>query len=77
MVHRTYETIASGPVSFDITQLAQAWATGASPNHGIELDESAGKHVFATSEAYDVQERPSLDVCYVPSAAPRALMARR
>jgi hypothetical protein len=73
----TDEAVASGPVSFDITQLAQAWATGASPNHGIELDESAGKHVFATSEAYDVQERPSLDVCYVPSAAPRPLMARR
>lgn len=51
-------------VSFDITDLAQAWAEGAQPNHGILLRQDNANTAYATSEAEDPSDRPRLLICY-------------
>jgi hypothetical protein len=51
-------------VSFDLTELAQAWVEGREPNHGVLLRQDDSNTAFATSEAEDPSDRPRLLICY-------------
>lgn len=71
---------AAGWMSWNVTSLAQAWVSGASPNHGIallEASEVAGtRHVFVSSDSPQAALRPMLTVTYISIAgtAPPSLL---
>lgn len=55
----------AGPVSADITALAQAWVNGLSQNHGILLEQDpVGATRFWTSDDPDATEQPKLQICW-------------
>ncbi|WP_437521425.1 DNRLRE domain-containing protein [Sorangium sp. So ce726] len=53
--------------SADITALAQAWVSGESANHGVLLEEDPVQSTdYRSSEKPLIEQRPRLDLCYVP-----------
>lgn len=70
----SFDASGVGYHSLDITGLVQSWHSGAAPNHGILLEEDpVHQHTYVASEASDVEQRPSLYVCYgdaVPDPVP-------
>jgi cysteine-rich repeat protein len=54
----------NGYVNVDLTTRTQAWTSGATPNHGVLLDEPTQRATFGASEA-QAASRPTLTVCYV------------
>jgi len=57
---------ASGYRTVDVSQLAQGWVSGATPNYGIVLDDANPTLTrFAGSESPHAAQRPALTVCYV------------
>lgn len=59
-----------GPVSFDVTALADAWVNGAAPNNGVLLEHSGASSAFRSSETPGIVDRPAVDICYDPPTAP-------
>lgn len=61
--------VASGDGAFrsvDLLALAQGWVDGATPNHGVLLDEPASDRTnYRSSENVSAAERPKMEVCYV------------
>jgi hypothetical protein len=56
----------SGPVSFDLQALVQAWVSGAQPNFGVVLvGESSFVTTLQSSEAAALASRPKLELCYL------------
>jgi hypothetical protein len=61
----------AGPIAFELTDLVQAWASGASPNHGVLLEQAPGQATrFRTGKAGNPARRPRLEVCYTPAIQP-------
>lgn len=53
--------------SVDVTEYVQYWVYGYLPNDGFALaDAEGGLTTWNSSEAPNVADRPSLDVCYMP-----------
>lgn len=52
-----------GPLSFDVTALAQDWLDGTFPNDGMVLGQSSNSTVMESSEA--AAAMPSLTLCYL------------
>lgn len=55
----------TGPVSFDLAPLVQAWTSGAIVNEGIVLN-AVTNSTWSSSEDATAARRPRLDVCYLP-----------
>jgi hypothetical protein len=55
----------TGPVSFDIAPLVQAWTSGAVTNNGVVLNATTNS-TWSSSEEAVAAHRPSIDVCYLP-----------
>ena len=61
--------VLTGPITADITQLAQQWLAGTFPNHGLHLRQALTyTTTYPSSEDASVALRPRLDVCYVVPA---------
>jgi len=61
----SFDPIGVGSKSIDVTPLVQAWVSGAVPNHGLLLEEDPVMlHLFFSSDASQVAQRPALTVCY-------------
>lgn len=59
--------------SADITALAQGWVSGAVPNYGVLIEEDAVEETeYLSSETENVEDRPKLDLCYLPRSCPFA-----
>ena len=56
----------TGPISFSMASMVQAWVTG-STNNGIALL-APTNNTWSSSEAATAAQRPSLAVCYLPPA---------
>jgi hypothetical protein len=66
-VEATLGGTAAGVQTTDLTALVQAWVDGASPNHGLLLEEDAAARTgYRSSETSHQTERPWLEVCYLP-----------
>jgi hypothetical protein len=59
-----------GHVRVDVTALAREWHQD-SDNHGIVLRQSSANTSFATSEASDPEQRPTLAICWRPTSFAR------
>lgn len=57
----------SGPRSFDLTALSQAWVDGVFANQGIVLTSEQVSTTSSTSESADAALRPALSICYTSS----------
>jgi hypothetical protein len=56
-----------GRVSLDVTSLAREWHEAGS-NHGIVLRQDNANTSFATSEASEPEQRPTLEICWRPTS---------
>lgn len=55
----------AGPLSIDITALAQSWVNGPSQNHGVLFEQDpVGSTRFWTSDDANVAEQPKLTICW-------------
>jgi hypothetical protein len=58
-----------GAVTLDLTAVVAAWVSGERPPYGLYLRTEAQNGTdFASSQAADAEQRPSLSVTYLPPA---------
>jgi hypothetical protein len=69
----SFSNAAAYPI-FDLTALVQSWVSGSAPNNGVLLEQAGtASTAYKTSETANVNDRPSLSVCYTPLACPAGL----
>lgn len=62
---------AAGPVSFDLSELVQAWIAGSLPNDGVMISQARGaRTMLASSEHEEEDMRPSLEICFFVTPDP-------